>query len=1050
MEISEPNLLGEIITFLMPHFRTEEERDAVLLPVVGAWNGRTSITYGGSAGSFTARLVDVLPAELLTAVLRKVPTGAEKEEQVESLCRRILAAAGVPALKDPLTLLQRTTSPARPDDGQSPVLFRPLGPRSASGQAAEAHPVNSFRGNLTRQQPLLLVTDFAADVPEVLSALSADDRNPVWLGGQKLLHPAGAPHPGSESLSKLPPSLLLIDCSAVQPEHLLTPESEPTTEPTPTALVEAILDWAAGRRHRVVLALPRFALARLDLETLRRRPLHMIESADLFSARYRFRPEACEQKLRRKLPFRKVLFPLLSANSAALPRVAERLVRELRIRPGLEDRALDAPEWITIALDIAAGFMKEGFHEIAYRLEGYCRTVSGQRGLVPLAADVLPNPTGVRDDEQIFGFLDSTADIPAAVRRGVLTASAGSGKTTSLLSVEHSWYVPRLDEPGAVTPSLPLYVSLDGDAPAGLAGQLTAHLRRNLPDGFDYGGERFTLPCHALLRKVGSLTTLRCLFSSPPYLLLDDVDGLSTAGLSRLCSDLHVLYEDDLAVGMLLACRDDRTVLPAALRRLKLRELSERQIRTLLSERDESALLGLLIVDGTCLSQRHMRNPRLLALLRELRLTRPELADANLRRILELYVSRQSERIVGRREQAILDDVLPRTALEFKTTGVRRRTTDDPGEQAAIAAARQAGLLKQCDAPGVLEFPFDQVRDYFAARALAEAIRTGGVEDTLHRYVGDPDDWQDVLRIAVTLLPPKGADRLLHWVEQRTSRAQAQEYAEELRRTSGRRQPLAAVASVSRNFVGVPRSGFLEAFRIGKYPVTNAEFAGFVRADGYETDRWWGAAGWEWRRKHEIRFPRYWLHGRLNLPDQPVTGVNLFEADAYCAWLSERHSGHFRLPSAAEWDSAAYGANPVHEAVLKAARRNGNGAGPADDGYEEGLVSAVKKYMDGYSAVSSGSGAPPSVGSFQPNRLGIHDLFGSVWQWCDSSLSVDDAEDQQVRHLPRGVRLGPGEAFVVKGGAATPAHDPVWSLIGGWFDPFVRFHQLGFRVRGTA
>ena len=35
------------------------------------------------------------------------------------------------------------------------------------------------------------------------------------------------------------------------------------------------------------------------------------------------------------------------------------------------------------------------------------------------------------------------------------------------------------------------------------------------------------------------------------------------------------------------------------------------------------------------------------------------------------------------------------------------------------------------------------------------------------------------------------------------------------------------------------------AFSIAKYPVTNAQFARFVKAGGYDQQQWWTDSGWE-------------------------------------------------------------------------------------------------------------------------------------------------------------------------------------------------------------
>jgi formylglycine-generating enzyme required for sulfatase activity len=40
-----------------------------------------------------------------------------------------------------------------------------------------------------------------------------------------------------------------------------------------------------------------------------------------------------------------------------------------------------------------------------------------------------------------------------------------------------------------------------------------------------------------------------------------------------------------------------------------------------------------------------------------------------------------------------------------------------------------------------------------------------------------------------------------------------------------------------------------ERYWIGKYPVTNAQYAKFIDAGGYSTERWWTAQGWQTRQK---------------------------------------------------------------------------------------------------------------------------------------------------------------------------------------------------------
>jgi len=109
------------------------------------------------------------------------------------------------------------------------------------------------------------------------------------------------------------------------------------------------------------------------------------------------------------------------------------------------------------------------------------------------------------------------------------------------------------------------------------------------------------------------------------------------------------------------------------------------------------------------------------------------------------------------------------------------------------------------------------------------------------------------------------------------------------------------------------------AFWIGRWPVSNAQFAEFMAAGGYHEERYWteaqaeGAwttAGFKGLFDDEARSAPVPLPDPFPLPNHPVVGISWYEAVAFCRWLSEQIGGHgwqVRLPTEAEWEKAARG-----------------------------------------------------------------------------------------------------------------------------------------------
>lgn len=134
--------------------------------------------------------------------------------------------------------------------------------------------------------------------------------------------------------------------------------------------------------------------------------------------------------------------------------------------------------------------------------------------------------------------------------------------------------------------------------------------------------------------------------------------------------------------------------------------------------------------------------------------------------------------------------------------------------------------------------------------------------------------------------------------------------------------------------------------------------------------------------------------GFRQAPDHPVVNVTWQEAIAFCQWLTNKEheskalpaAEFYRLPTDLEWSKAV--GLPEENGRTPEARDMGipdvypwgtqwpppPGAGNYT-GEETGSDVAIKGYEDGFAWTSP-------VGSFKPNKYGLYDMGGNVWQWC--------------------------------------------------------------------
>jgi formylglycine-generating enzyme required for sulfatase activity len=171
-------------------------------------------------------------------------------------------------------------------------------------------------------------------------------------------------------------------------------------------------------------------------------------------------------------------------------------------------------------------------------------------------------------------------------------------------------------------------------------------------------------------------------------------------------------------------------------------------------------------------------------------------------------------------------------------------------------------------------------------------------------------------------------------------------------------------------------------FAMGKYEVTRAEFAAYVRASGATLNSkcmvWTGET-------IAVVDGRSWRDPLIaQADDHPVVCVNWREAAAYVAWLSKTTGHGYRLPSEAEWEYAARGGTQGPYAFP-------GGENDACAYANVGDISAravVPKWRTADCNDGVGFGTA-KVGSYKPNGYGLYDMIGNVWEWMADCYRPD-------------------------------------------------------------
>jgi len=104
----------------------------------------------------------------------------------------------------------------------------------------------------------------------------------------------------------------------------------------------------------------------------------------------------------------------------------------------------------------------------------------------------------------------------------------------------------------------------------------------------------------------------------------------------------------------------------------------------------------------------------------------------------------------------------------------------------------------------------------------------------------------------------------------------------------------------------------LQHYWVGRFMITVEQYWAFIAAGGYTNDAYWTAEGLRWKRRQQRDCPWYWdMQLQREYLNQPVYGIALYEAEAYCMWLTQQltlwlpYGYYICLASEAEWEVAA-------------------------------------------------------------------------------------------------------------------------------------------------
>ena len=201
----------------------------------------------------------------------------------------------------------------------------------------------------------------------------------------------------------------------------------------------------------------------------------------------------------------------------------------------------------------------------------------------------------------------------------------------------------------------------------------------------------------------------------------------------------------------------------------------------------------------------------------------------------------------------------------------------------------------------------------------------------------------------------------------------------------------------------MPHQVVLDAYYIDKFETSNKDYREFMKGTGHTA-------------------PAYWDDPRLNGPDQPVVGVNWYDANKFCEWKGKR------LPTEAEWERAAKGPGGSHYPWGHKLSKD-----KANYGQNIGKTMPVNSYPQGAS------------------DYGVYNMAGNVFEWVSDWYDPKYYSTSPAMN-PQGPGIGinfanQGAVKVLKGGSWLAPASSLHTSHRFWNQPENNSYGVGLGFR---